>query len=331
MNGYKAFRVHQEDGKIHARIETLQREDPCPGEVLIRGVYSSVNYKDALAATGAGKILTRFPLVAGVDISGVVSESDDARYRPGDKVLVTGYDFGVSRDGGYAEFASVPAEWVVPLPAGFSLYEAMAIGSAGFTVAICVQRLEDNGQTPASGPVVVTGATGGVGSLAIDILSGRGYEVVAVTGKMAEALNLRSLGAQTVLDRNTLELGSRPLEKGQWAGAIDNIGGELLAWLTRTLRPWGNICAVGLAGGSELHTTVMPFILRGVSILGISSAGCPTALRHALWQRLAADLRPRHLDKIAARTVALEDLPAVFDAMLQGQARGRTVVKIADE
>lgn len=331
MNGYKAFRVHQEDGKIHARIETLQREDPRPGEVLIRGVYSSVNYKDALAATGAGKILTRFPLVAGVDISGVVSESDDARYRPGDKVLVTGYDFGVSRDGGYAEFASVPAEWVVPLPAGFSLYEAMAIGSAGFTVAICVQRLEDNGQTPASGPVVVTGATGGVGSLAIDILSGRGYEVVAVTGKMAEALNLRSLGAQMVLDRNTLELGSRPLEKGQWAGAIDNIGGELLAWLTRTMRPWGNICAVGLAGGSELHTTVMPFILRGVSILGISSAGCPTALRHALWQRLAADLRPRHLDKIAARTVALEDLPAVFDAMLQGHARGRTVVKIADE
>ena len=331
MNGYKAFRVHQEDGKIHARIETLQREDPRPGEVLIRGVYSSVNYKDALAATGAGKILTRFPLVAGVDISGVVAESDDARYRPGDKVLVTGYDFGVSRDGGYAEFASVPAEWVVPLPAGFSLYEAMAIGSAGFTVAICVQRLEDNGQTPASGPVVVTGATGGVGSLAIDILSGRGYEVVAVTGKMAEALNLRSLGAQMVLDRNTLELGSRPLEKGQWAGAIDNVGGELLAWLTRTMRPWGNICAVGLAGGSELHTTVMPFILRGVSILGISSAGCPTALRHALWQRLAADLRPRHLDKIAARTVALEDLPAVFDAMLQGQARGRTVVKIADE
>ncbi len=331
MSGYKAFRVHQEEGKIRARIETLQREDPRPGEVLIRGVYSSVNYKDALAATGAGKILTRFPLVAGVDISGIVAESDDARYRPGDQVLVTGYDFGVSRDGGYAEFASVPAEWVVPLPTGLSLYEAMAIGSAGFTVAICVQRLEDNGQTPASGPVVVTGATGGVGSLAIDILSGRGYEVVAVTGKMAEAPYLRSLGAHMVLDRNTLDLGSRPLEKGQWAGAIDNVGGELLAWLTRTLRPWGNICAVGLAGGSELHTTVMPFILRGVSILGISSAGCPTALRHALWRRLAADLRPRHLDKIAARTVALEDLPAVFDAMLQGQARGRTVVKIADE
>ncbi|MGH8507828.1 MAG: oxidoreductase [Gammaproteobacteria bacterium] len=331
MNGYKALRVHQEEGKIRARIETLQREGPHPGEVVIRSVYSSVNYKDALAATGAGKILTRFPLVAGIDVSGIVAESDDARYRPGDRVLVTGYDFGVSRDGGYAEFASAPAEWVVPLPAGLSLYDAMAIGSAGLTVAICVKRLEDNGQTPAGGPVVITGATGGVGSLAIDILSGRGYEVVAVTGKMAEAPYLRSLGARMVLDRGTLDLGSRPLEKGQWAGAIDNVGGDLLAWLTRTLRPWGNICAVGLAGGSELHTTVMPFILRGVSLLGISSAGCPAAMRHALWRRLAADLRPRHLDKIAARTVALEDLPGVFETMLKGQARGRTVVKIADE
>lgn len=331
MDGFRAFRIYKENGKVAGRIETLSLADLTPGEVVIRAAYSSVNYKDALAATGAGNILTRFPRVGGIDVSGRVESLTDPRFNAGDPVLVTGYDLGVGQDGGYAERVRVPAEWVVPLPEGLSLFEAMALGTAGFTVALCVQRLEDNGQRPEKGPIVVTGATGGVGSLAVDILSSLGFEVVAVTGKGTEHEYLRSLGAHTVLDRKTLDLGSRPLEKAQWAGAIDNVGGEVLAWLTRTTKPWGNIAAVGLAGGSELHTTVMPFILRGVSLLGITSSGCPTALRHKLWQRLAADLRPRHLSAIVNRVVDLEDLSGVFAAMLKGGMRGRTVVRLERE
>ncbi len=328
MSTFKAFRVYREGEGCSGRIETLTLDDLAPGEVVIRTAYSSVNYKDALGATGRGKILARFPLVAGIDVSGLVESSKDPRFRPGDPVLVTGYEFGVDHDGGYAELARVPSEWVIPVPEGLSLYEAMALGSAGFTVAICVKRLEDNGQTPGDGPIVVTGATGGVGSLAVDILAGRGYEVVALTGKAEAHEYLHGLGAGSILDRNKLEFGTRPLERGQWAGAIDNVGGEVLAWLTRTTRPWANICAVGLAGGSELHTTVMPFILRGVSLLGISSAGCPTGLRRELWPRLAEELRPRHLDAIVQRVVGLAELPGVFDAMLAGSILGRTVVRI---
>ncbi len=328
MNGFRAFRIYQAGGKVAGRVETLTLADLTPGEVVLRAAYSSINYKDALGATGAGKILTRFPLVGGVDVAGRVEASADPHFKEGDPVLATGYDIGVGHDGGYAERVRLPAEWVVPLPEGLSLFEAMALGTAGFTVALCIQRLEDNGQQPESGPIVVTGATGGVGSLAVDILSGLGYEVVALTGKDTEHEYLRGLGARAVLDRKTLDLGSRPLEKAQWAGAIDNVGGGVLAWLTRTVKPWGNIAAVGLAGGSEIHTTVMPFILRGVSLLGITSAGCPAALRYKLWPRLATDLRPPHLASIVTEVVGLEDLPRVFAAMLEGRVRGRTVVKL---
>lgn len=331
MSTFQAYRVHHNADGCAGQAETLGLEDLSPGEVVIRVAYSSVNYKDALAATGRGPILTRFPIVAGVDCSGTVESSSDPQLRPGDPVLVTGYDFGVSHDGGYAQVARVPAEWVVPLPAGLSLFEAMAIGSAGFTVAICMHRLEVNGQRPEAGPIVVTGATGGVGSLAIDLLSLRGYEVVALTGKPDAHDYLKALGAKSILDRRSLDPGTRPLERGQWAGAIDNVGGEVLAWLTRTTRPWGNICAVGLAGGSDLHTTVMPFILRGVSLLGITSAGCPTALRRELWPRLGAELRPRHLERIVTRVVDFGELPEVFEAMLAGRIRGRTVVRIGAE
>ena len=331
MNGFRAFRIYQAGGKVAGRVETLTLADLTPGEVVLRAAYSSINYKDALGATGAGKILTRFPLVGGVDVAGRVEASTDPHFKEGDPVLATGYDIGVGHDGGYAERVRLPAEWVVPLPEGLSLFEAMALGTAGFTVALCIQRLEDNGQQPESGPIVVTGATGGVGSLAVDILSGLGYEVVALTGKDTEHEYLRGLGARAVLDRKTLDLGSRPLEKAQWAGAIDNVGGGVLAWLTRTVKPWGNIAAVGLAGGSEIHTTVMPFILRGVSLLGITSAGCPAALRYKLWPRLATDLRPPHLASIVTEVVGLEDLPRVFAAMLEGRVRGRTVVKLGGE
>jgi acrylyl-CoA reductase (NADPH) len=331
MNGFRAFRIYQAGGKVAGRVETLTLADLAPGEVVLRAAYSSINYKDALGATGAGKILTRFPLVGGIDVAGRVEASTDPRFKEGDPVLATGYDIGVGHDGGYAERVRLPAEWVVPLPEGLSLFEAMVLGTAGFTVALCTQRLEDNGQRPENGPIVVTGATGGVGSLVVDILSGLGYEVIALTGKDTEHEYLRTLGARAVLDRKTLDLGSRPLEKAQWAGAIDNVGGGVLAWLTRTVKPWGNIAAVGLAGGSEIHTTVMPFILRGISLLGITSAGCPAALRYKLWQRLATDLRPPHLASIVTEVVGLEDLPRVFAAMLEGRVRGRTVVKLGGE
>jgi len=329
MSTFKAFRVHREADTIGGRIERIDLHDLSPGEVVIDAAYSSVNYKDALGATGAGKILTRFPLVAGVDVAGTVESSEDPCFRPGDPVLVTGYDFGVGHDGGYAERVRVPAEWVVPVPSGLTLRETMALGSAGLTVALCVKRFEDNGQAPSQGPIVVTGASGGVGSLAVDVLSRLGYEVVAVSGKPGAREYLERLGAARILDRLSLDLGSRPLETAEWAGAIDNVGGDVLAWLTRTTRSLGNICSVGLAGGSALHTTVMPFILRGVSLLGITSAGCPTALRHLLWRRLGTDLRPRHLEAIGATEIGLEDLPRTFQAMLRGEVTGRILVRIA--
>lgn len=330
-NDFQAYRVHEHDGRIAGRLERLGLNELSSGDVVLRAAWSSINYKDALAATGAGKIIHRFPRIAGIDVAGRVVESQDVRYAPGDAVLVTGYDFGVDHDGGYAEYARVPADWLVPLPAGLSLYEAMALGTAGLTAAICVQRMETNGQQPDQGPIVVTGASGGVGSLAIDMLAGLGYEVVALTGKADATDYLESLGAARILDRNGLDVGRRPLEKGLWAGAVDNVGGDILAWLTRTVQPWGNITSVGLAGGAELRTTVMPFILRGIALLGVTSSGCPAELRQQLWQRLATDLKPRHLDRIVSRVVGLDELPDVFEAMLAGRTSGRTLVRINSE
>lgn len=328
MDDFEVFRIYSEDGHLRGRVRRLHLNELDSGDVVIRAAYSSVNYKDALAATGTGKIITSLPRVGGIDVSGTVESSDDPRFKPGDLVLVTGYDLGVGHDGGYAERVRVPAQWVVPLPQGLSLFEAMALGTAGFTAALCVQRMEGNGQKPANGQVVVTGATGGVGSIAIDILAKLGYDITAVTGKSAEQRYLRDLGAKEIVDRNALDLGSRPLEQARWAGAIDNVGGDVLAWLTRTVKPWGNIASVGLAGGSQLNTTVMPFILRGVSILGVTSSGCPMSLRRRVWARLATDLRPQHLEAIVSRIVTLEELTEVFDEMLKGTVKGRTVVKL---
>ncbi|MDZ7736345.1 MAG: YhdH/YhfP family quinone oxidoreductase [Gammaproteobacteria bacterium] len=331
MTDFSAYRVHEQDGEVRGAIERVGLDDLPAGEVVIRIVWSSVNYKDALAATGKGRIIRSFPRIAGIDAAGHVDSSGDDRFSPGDAVLVTGYDFGVDHDGGYAEYARVPAEWVVLLPEGLSLRESMILGTAGLTAAICVHRMETNGQAPDQGPIVVTGATGGVGSLAIDMLAGLGYQVAALTGKAEAHDYLRELGAADILDRHTLDTGKRPLEKARWAGAVDNVGGDILAWLTRTMQPWGNIASVGLAGGAELNTTVMPFILRGVALLGVTSSGCPTALRHTLWQRLAGDLKPRHLDRIVSREVGMDELPQVFDDMLAGRTSGRTLVKIGTE
>ena len=331
MTEFKVFRVYQEDGKIQGKLEVSSINDLSPGDVVVKVAYSSVNYKDALAATGAGKILRRFPLIVGIDAAGYVVSSEDKDFKEGDAVLVTGYDFGTNHDGGYAEYARVPAEWVVPLPEGMSPRQAMSMGTAGFTVALCVQRLEENLQTPEHGPFVITGASGGVGNYAIDILSGLGYDVIAVSGKDSEKEKLLALGASEVINRNEIDLTGPALEKAQWGGAIDNVGGDILAWLTRTTKPWGNIASVGMAGGSHLDTTVMPFILRGVSLLGITSSGCPTKLRHRLWKRLATDLAPKHLDEIVTRVAGMDDLPEIFDSLLAGTSTGRTIIRIAEQ
>ena len=327
MSSYRAFRIHNDKAGYHARIENLPLADPAEGEVLIRTRYSSVNFKDALAGTGKGKILRQFPLVGGVDSAGQVAASADVRFREGDEVVVTGYGLSATHDGGYAEYLRVPADWVVPLPAGLDTFAAMALGTAGFTAAFALYRMETNGQRPDLGPVVVTGASGGVGCIAVDLLSRVGYEVTAVSGKREEREFLGLLGAKEILGRDELPGGSRPLESAIWGGAIDNVGGEMLAQLTRTMKPWGNIASIGLAGGHELHTTVMPFILRGVSLLGVESVDCPYAIRKELWRRLAGEWKPPHLQQIVSEVVPLDDLPDVFERMLSGKTRGRILVK----
>jgi len=328
MNRFKAFRIHSEGGKIGARFEELGLEDLAPGEVVIRVTHSGINYKDALAATGAGKILRRYPLVGGIDLAGVVESSTDPRYAPGTAVLVTGCGLSETHDGGYAQFARVPGDWVIPMPPGLDAFTAMALGTAGFTAALAIHRMEQNGQVPTGGPIAVTGASGGVGSLAIDMLSVRGYRVVAVSGKVAAVPYLKELGASEVLLREDLDLGSRPLENARFGGAIDNLGGDTLAWLTRTVDFWGNIASIGLASGATLTTTVMPFILRGVALLGINSSATRREWRLAVWQRIATDLRPRHLERIVTRTIPFEELPAAFPDYIAGRVTGRTVVRI---
>ena len=328
MTPFRALRIHERDGKVVASFDRIGLDDLAAGEVVVRVRYSTINYKDALAATGAGRILRRYPLVGGIDLSGEVVSSADPRFRPGDAVLVAGCGLSETHDGGYAEYARLRAEWVVPLPPGMGLDDAMRIGTAGYTAALAIHRMEQNGQAPGNGPIVVTGASGGVGSLAIDILAGRGYEVVALSGKAEADEYLKEIGAARILRRGEIQLGQRPLEAVQWAGAVDNLGGEVLAWLTRTVDFFGNIASIGLAASPELHTTVMPFILRGVSLLGINSVANPRALRLKVWDRLATDLKPRHLARICARTIGFEELPAAFPDYVAGRVLGRTLVRI---
>ncbi len=327
MRAFKAYRIFEESGKTLGRVVQATLDELGPGDVVIDARYSSVNYKDALAATGAGKVLRRLPLIGGIDVSGVVASSADPRFHPGDHVLVTGYDLGVSHDGGYSEIVRVPADWVVPVPPGLTLFDVMAIGTAGFTAALSVVEMERNGLAPARGPVIVTGATGGVGSIAVACLAARGYHVTALTRKDGEHDYLRSLGAADVLSSSTLQMGTKPLEKSIWAGAVDPVGGNTLAWLTRTMMTGGTIASSGLTGGVELHTTVMPFILRGVKLLGIDSVTCPMDLRRDVWRRLSSDMKPANLSLIA-HEIPFEGLPAAFAALLEGAARGRFVVKI---
>ena len=329
MNPFKAFVIDQDENrKVVSRMGTLAAEQLDAGEVTIRVHYSSINYKDALAALGAGKIIRRFPCVGGIDLCGEVVDSADARFKPGDKVIATSFDIGVAHHGGYAEYARVPAGWVVPLPAGLDLFEAMALGTAGFTAALGIVRMEDNGLAPANGPVIVTGATGGVGALAIDMLAQLGYHVVALTGKEAEADYLKMLGAAEILLRSTIDFDKvRPLEAARWAGAVDNVGGQILHWVLATMKQAGTVASIGNAASFNIDTTVFPFILRGVSLLGVDSGymGFPT--RQRVWERLATDLKPRHLAAIT-RTIDFDDLPAAFDDFIHGRVKGRTVVRI---
>ena len=329
MNPFKAFVIDQDENrKVVSRMGTLGAEQLDAGEVTIRVHYSSINYKDALAATGAGKIIRRFPCVGGIDLCGEVVESADARFKPGDKVIATSFDIGVAHHGGYAEYARVPAGWVVALPAGLDLFEAMALGTAGFTAALGIVRMEDNGLAPANGPVIVTGATGGVGALAIDMLAQLGYHVVALTGKEAETDYLKMLGAAEILLRSTIDFDKvRPLEAARWAGAVDNVGGQILHWVLATMKQAGTVASIGNAASFNIDTTVFPFILRGVSLLGVDSGymGFPT--RQRVWDRLATDLKPRHLAAIT-RTIDFDDLPAAFDDFIHGRVKGRTVVRI---
>ena len=322
---FRAFRIHDDDAGYRAGIEDIAIDGLAPGEVVLRTAYSSVNFKDALAGTGKGRILRRFPLVGGIDVAGHVVASADPAFREGDKVLVTGCGLSETRDGGYSEYARVESKWAIPLPAGLSLRESMVLGTAGFTAALALLRMSENRQHPGLGPLAVTGATGGVGSLAVDIFSSAGYEVHAVSGKPEQAEYLKGIGATEVIGRDALAT-TRPMESARFGGGLDNVGGGMLASLLAQTTPYGNVASAGLAASHELPATVMPFIIRGVSLLGVASAGTARDIRDEVWARLAADWKPRHLDRICTREVGLEQLPGVFDGMLAGGSLGRTLV-----
>ena len=327
MSTFKAYLTSMEGKQSKTELVDFSVDQLDAGEVLIDVEYSTVNYKDTLSATGAGRIIRRFPCIGGIDLAGTVAASTDAAFKLGDKVIAHSYDVGVAHHGGYAQRARMPASWLVPVPDGMSTFDAMTYGTAGFTAAQAIQRMQHDGLHPAMGPVLVNGATGGVGMVAIEILAKLGYDVVAVTGKEKDVELLKSIGAKSVLIRGQFELTEKPLGAETYAGAVDNLGGEQLSWLTRVMKVGGTIASIGLAQGWEVKTTVMPFILRGVSLLGIDSVNCPMSLRRELWGKLANEWR---CDKLAShcRTVPFAELPSVFDAYVKGAVTGRTVVKI---
>lgn len=325
---FYAFRIHNDASGYRGDIETMSTEALSEGEVLVKVAYSSVNYKDALAGTGKGKILRQYPLNGGIDASGVVVASTDPSFKEGDHVLCTGSGLSETSDGGYGQYIRLSSQWAIPLPAGLSLRESMILGTAGFTAALALLRMEDNRQSPALGPIAVTGASGGVGMLAIDIFSRAGYDVHAISGKASHFDFLRSLGAAECIDRHQLTFRGKPMDSARFGGALDNVGGPMLAGLLPLIVPYGNVAICGNAGGIAFDSTVMPFIIRGASVLGIASAGTARDLRDQVWQHLANDWKPRHLDRIATREITLEQLPEVFGRMLEGDSFGRTLVRV---
>lgn len=325
---FKAFRIHNDAEGYRSGVENITLDDLSEGDVVIRGEWSSINFKDALAATGKGKILQKYPLVGGIDVAGEVVTSQCERFSPGDKVLVTGCDLSEKRDGGYSQYLRLDSNSVIPLPSGLTTREAMGIGTAGFTAAISLYRMEALGQTPGAGPIVITGASGGVGSFAIDILTRAGYEAHAITGKVDQFDYLEDLGAKQCISRHDLHWGQKPLETIRWAGCIDSVGGDTLAGISRVIDLWGNIAVCGMAGGIGLNATNLPLILRGVSLIGISSVNTPYDIRKILWDRLANEWHPTHLDSIVNNEVNLDQLGDAFEVLMKGKALGRTVVKL---
>ena len=325
---FKALRIFDDENGYRSEIVEQSIDDQSEGDVVIRVAWSGINYKDALAATGKGKILREYPLNGGIDAAGTVVRSKNADFSEGDEVLITGCGLSETRDGGYSEYLRVPSKSLVPLPDGLTLREAMLLGTAGFTAALSLWRMEANGQRPDMGPVVVTGATGGVGSIAIDILTRAGYEAHAISGKVEQFEWLRQLGAKQCVSRNELYWSEKPLDSAHWAGAIDNVGGDMLSGLTRVIKPWGTIASCGMAGGIGVKTTVMPFIIRGIGLLGINSAGCPYAIRKELWSRLANTWKPARLDRIENTEAQLEDLMPHFENALEGGSLGRVLVRV---
>jgi len=325
---FRAYRVQQSDEGCRGSVQDVSLDDLSAGDVTIRARYSGINYKDALAGTGKAKIMQSLPMVGGIDVAGTVVSSDSGRFAPGDRVLVTGAGLSETRDGGYSEFVRLDSKWVTRLPEGLDELEAMTLGTAGFTAALSLYRMEVSGQRPEMGPIVVTGATGGVGSIAIDILSKAGYEVHAISGKQEQFDWLTELGATQCISRQELSWGKGPLQSARWAGCIDSVGGEMLSGICAAIKPWGNIAACGLAGGIGLNTTVMPFIIRGVSLIGIDSPLCPYPIREKIWPKLAADWKPRGLEQIRNRIVGLSELNDIFGGMLKGDSLGRIVVEL---
>jgi putative YhdH/YhfP family quinone oxidoreductase len=327
---FNAFRIHNDDDGYRSGLDSISINDLSEGEVTIQVAWSGINFKDALAATGKGKILRRYPLAGGIDVAGVVVESNCDQVAVGDRVLANGSGLSEVRDGGFSEYLRLSSDIVVPLPDNLTMREAMGLGTAGFTAAMSLYRMEAAGQEPGMGPIVVTGASGGVGTVAIDLLTRAGYEVHAITGKTAEFDWLESLGATQCISRHDLHWGKKPLDRTRWAGCVDSVGGDMLAGIAAVTDLWGNIACCGMAGGHGLNTTVFPLILRGVSFLGISSANCHIDMRRMLWNRLGHEWKPAHLDEIITREVSLDGMEPVFNDMMESRSLGRTVVKIGD-
>lgn len=324
-----ALRIQLDRKGYRAELKEIPISELSDGDVTVRVRWSAINYKDALAVSGKGKILRRFPLNGGIDMAGEVVESKSPEFQTGDKVIATGCGLSETRDGGFSEYIKVDSSWLIPCPEGLDLRSAMILGTAGFTAALSLYRMEQNGQTPEMGPVVVSGASGGVGSMAINILNKAGYETHAISRKTEQFDYLQQLGAVQCISARDLYWGEKPLEKARWAGAIDTVGADLLNGLTRCIMPWGNIASCGMAAGIALNTTVMPFIIRGISLLGINSAQCPTAIRKQIWQKLAKQWLPPELGRICQQETTLAELPEICEAMLAGKTTGRTLVKLS--
>lgn len=322
---FQALRVHAPGDQ---RIETLTLDQLTPATVTIEVHYSSINYKDALAVTGRGKILKRFPLSPGIDAAGKVLSSEDPRFHIGQEVIVTGCGIGETEDGGYSQRLKVNPDYLIPKPQGLSLREAMILGTAGFTAALALKRMLHNGQRPDQGPILVTGASGGVGSFAVELFARSGFTVHALSGKKDAAPALKALGASEVLSPEDLQLGARPLESVKFGGAVDNVGGELLAKVLAHTQLWGNVASIGLAASHELHTTVMPFILRGVSLLGTSSNNTPWDLRQEIWRELSGSWKPKNLEATVNRTVTLNELSKACEDLMDRRVRGRMLVQL---